>query len=134
MDRLTFRTEDDLWTVRTTDGTLLQGPVADLLAQYEDLGLTPQEILDMKTALQEQEDLQTTHTKPWREVLDLPTRAVNALRFSRLTENMTVAELAQIKEWQIVGLRSIGPITRKQIAQELARHGFHGTDWSLTDY
>lgn len=131
MQRLTFM-ENERWAVRDDAGNVIHGQWVDRLAQYENLEHLPDELEGMISNLKANETLDVN--KPWREILNLPTRAVNALRFSRLTEKMSVAELAQMKEWDIARLRNIGEITRKQIADELARFGYQGTDWSLEDY
>lgn len=131
MERYTFL-HQERWTIKG-NGKLIQGESVDRLAAYENLELLPEQIQE-KLALLNSSGASDPINKPWREVLNLPTRAVNALRFNASTKDLTVSQLANLKSWDIAGIRNIGEITRQKIVQELERFGFHGTDWSLTDY
>lgn len=132
MQRCTFL-KSGIWTLVDRHGEMIQGEWVDRLAQYENTGYQPNEVQSL-IAMLNSATVPSETDKPWREVLRLSTRANNGLRRNSLTENLSVAQLAQLKSWDIAKLRNIGEVSRQQIAEELQRVGFSGTDWALKDY
>ena len=68
---------------------------------------------------------------PWRMVLQLTTRAYNALCSRNRNKDATIGDLADISKSQILLIRNIGPMTRAEIANALYDAGIRNSDWFL---